>query len=131
MIYAIIVLIALIVGLVLPGVLNLKPIAGIEGMYLALACLAGIDSITGGIRSAMEGKFHTDVFVTGFIANSVIAFFLAWLGDRIYLDLYLAAVIVMGGRIYTNLSLMRRFFLTKIKDARERARLQQQTQTNA
>ncbi|MEA2552274.1 MAG: hypothetical protein QOJ65_450 [Fimbriimonadaceae bacterium] len=94
-------------------------------IYLAVACLAGLDTVLGGIRSGMEGKFHTDVFVTGFISNILIAFFLAWLGDKIFINLYLAVALVLGARIFTNLSLIRRFLLTKWQDARERKRLQQ------
>lgn len=93
--------------------------------YMAVACLAGLDTVLGGIRSGLEGKFHTDVFTTGFISNILIAFFLAWLGDRMGMNLYLAVALVLGARIFTNLSLIRRFLLTKWQDARERKRLQQ------
>jgi small basic protein len=95
-------------------------------LYLAVACLAGLDTVLGGVRSGLEGKFHTDVFVTGFISNIVIAFFLAWLGDAIRVNLYLAVALVLGARIFTNLSLIRRFLLTKWQDARERKRLHQE-----
>lgn len=91
-------------------------------MYLAVACLAGLDTVLGGIRSGLEGKFHTDVFVTGFVSNIVISFFLAWLGDKLLINLYLAVALVLGARIFTNLSLIRRFLLTKWQDARERKR---------
>ncbi len=93
--------------------------------YMAVACLAGLDTVLGGIRSGLEGKFHTDVFTTGFISNILIAFFLAWLGDKMGINLSLAVALVLGARIFTNLSLIRRFLLTKWQDARERKRLQQ------
>ncbi|HQU19810.1 MAG TPA: small basic family protein, partial [Fimbriimonadaceae bacterium] len=76
------------------------------------------------------GKFSTDVFLTGFVSNVVIAFFLAWLGDQIGINLFLAAVLVMGSRIFTNLSLIRRMMLTKWRDARERRRLLEQSQSS-
>lgn len=132
--------VALLIGIMIPVVLGLQPVTGVSGMYFAVACLAGLDTIFGGLRSGLEGKFHTDVFVTGFVFNILVAFFLTWLGDQIGLNLYLAAVLIMGGRIYTNISLLRRIILTKIKDARERGRHQQlqqqaqqsqQAQTNA
>jgi len=50
---------------------------------------------------------------------------LAWLGDRIGIDLFLAVALVLGARIFTNLSLIRRYLLTKWQDAKERKRLQQ------
>ena len=95
-------------------------------LYLAVGCLAGLDTVLGGVRSGLEGKFHTDVFLTGFVSNVVIAFFLAWLGDRIGVNLSLAVALVLGARIFTNLSLIRRFLLTKWQDARERKRLHQE-----
>ena len=98
----------------------------VVALYLAVACLAGLDTVLGGVRSGLEGKFHTDVFVTGFVSNIVIAFFLAFLGDRIGVNLSLAVALVLGARIFTNLSLIRRFLLTKWQDARERKRLQQE-----
>src|SRR5438477_11163682 len=97
----------------------------VVALYLAVGCLAGLDTVLGGVRSGLEGKFHTDVFLTGFVSNIVIAFFLAWLGDRIGVNLSLAVALVLGARIFTNLSLIRRFLLTKWQDARERKRLQQ------
>jgi small basic protein len=121
--------IALLVGAALAILLGATPLQGKEGLYIAVACLAGFDTVCGGVRSGMEGKFHTDVFITGFISNVVIAFFLAWLGDQIGVDLFLAVALVLGARIFTNLSLIRRFVLTKWQDTRERRRLQQLAQT--
>lgn len=123
--------IALLIGLAIPLVLRLGPVGGIGGQYLAVACLAGLDSVSGGIRAGLEGKFHNDVFITGFVSNTIIAFFLAWLGDKIGLNLVLAAVVVLGWRIFTNLSLIRRLALTRWQDRQQRQRLQRQQQSNA
>lgn len=81
--------------------------------YLSLATLAGLDSIFGGIRAGVEGKFHDDIFITGFAVNTVLAASLAYLGDQIGVDLFLAAVVVLGGRVFLNLSLIRRYWLTQ------------------
>lgn len=125
-------IIALLIGVLMPLFFKLPPITGFAPQYVAVACLAGLDSICGGIRSGLEGKFHNDVFVTGFLSNTVIAFFLAWLGDKIGLNLVLAAVVVLGWRVFGNLSLIRRLALTRWQDQRQRRRLQQQQQqTNA
>ncbi|MCW5938811.1 MAG: small basic family protein [Fimbriimonadaceae bacterium] len=115
---------AFLVGLAIGFMIN-SPVTGIAGVYLGVAVIAGLDSVFGGLRSALEGKFHTDVFVTGFVSNVLIAFFLAWFGDMIGINVYFAAVLVMGWRIFTNLSLVRRFMLTRWRDARERRRLQE------
>lgn len=106
-----------------------QPEEGVYAQYIAVACLAGLDTVCGGVRSGLEGKFHNDVFVTGFISNVLIAFFISWLGDQIGINLFLAAALVLGSRIYTNLSLIRRYALTKWQDSRERARIQKQSQS--
>jgi small basic protein len=83
------------------------------GAYLSLAALAGLDSVFGGIRAGIEGKFHDDIFFSGFIVNSLLAAALAYLGDQIGVDLLLAAVVALGGRVFLNLSLIRRYMLTQ------------------
>jgi len=117
-------LVSLLLGMVLALIVKVGPIPGAGGQYLAVACLAGFDTVCGGIRGGMEGKFRSDVFVTGFVSNVAIAGFLAWLGDQIYINLFLAVALVLGARIFTNLSLIRRSALTKWHDAKERKRLQ-------
>jgi small basic protein len=116
-------LLALFLGVVF-ALLWRHPITSVTAQYLAVACLAGLDTICGGIRSGLEGKFRSDVFFTGFLSNIVIAFFLAWLGDKIGIDLTLAVALVLGGRTFTNLSLIRRFVVSRMADARERRRLE-------
>ena len=81
--------------------------------YLSLAALAGLDSICGGIRSGVEGKFQDNILLTGFAINTVLAAALAYLGDRIGVNLHLAAVVLLGGRVFTNLSLIRRYWLSQ------------------
>ena len=81
--------------------------------YLSLAALAGLDSLFGGIRAGLEGKFHDDIFLSGFMVNTLLAALLAYLGDRIGVDLFLAAVVTLGARVFLNLSLIRRYWLTQ------------------
>lgn len=123
-------LLSLIIG-ILVGLLVARPLPGIAGLYVAVACLAGLDSVCGGIRSTLEGKFHADIFITGFVSNIVIAFFMAWLGDRIGINLFLASALILGGRIFVNLSLIRRYAITRWQDARERRRERQAQQVKA
>jgi small basic protein len=93
-----------------------------EGLapYLSLAALAGVDSVCGGIRSGIEGKFDNAIFLTGFTMNTILAGALAYLGDRIGVDLFLAAAVVLGGRMFLNLSLIRRYWLTQLALARQK-----------
>lgn len=123
-------ILALAVGIILGSLVG-APVTGVAGVYLAVACLAGIDSICGGLRSYLENKYHADVFVTGFLSNIAIAFFLAWLGDRIGANLFLASVIVFGGRIFVNLSLIRRYALAKWTESRLKRKNQQEAEAQA
>jgi small basic protein len=106
-----------IIGFLVGFAVVLRLPAGVPydyGSYLSLATLAGLDSIFGGIRAGLEGKFRNDVFLSGFVVNMVLAVLLALLGDQIGVtDLYLAAVVTLGGRIFLNLSLIRRQWLER------------------
>lgn len=86
--------------------------------YVALAVLAGTDSVVGGVRAGIEGKFSSDIFFTGFFLNTLAAVGLAFFGDAIGLqDVYLAAVVLFGWRTLTNISLIRRFFIDRARVA--------------
>ena len=88
-------------------------IASVYAPYLSLAALSGLDTVFGGIRAGIDGKFQDDIFVSGFVLNTMLAAGLAFLGDKIGIDLFLAAVVALGTRIFLNLSLIRRYYLTK------------------
>lgn len=123
-------ILCLVVGLLVGLMVNI-PLQGLQGLYLAIACLAGLDTICGGLRSGLEGKFHADVFITGFFFNIIISFGLAWLGDRIGANIFLVCAFIFGTRIFNNLSLIRRIWLTQWSDARERRRQEQLQSANA
>ncbi len=113
-------ILALLIGAAITLLVKIDPITGANAQYLAVACLAGIDTVCGGIRSGLEGKFRNDVFLTGFVSNILIASGLAWLGDKIYINLFLAVALVFATRIFNNLSVIRRFGLTAVLDWRQR-----------
>jgi small basic protein len=82
--------------------------------YLSLAVLAGLDSVFGGIRAGVERRFRSDVFLSGFLVNMILAVLLVYMGAEIGVpDLYLAAVVTLGGRIFLNLSVIRRHWLER------------------
>jgi small basic protein len=89
-------------------------IVSLYAPYLSLATLAGLDTIFGGIRAGIEGRFQDDIFVSGFILNTLLAAGLAALGDFIGVNLFLAAVVALGTRVFLNLSLIRRYYLTRV-----------------
>ncbi len=101
-------LIGLIIGFQLPIFIPL-----VYAKYMSVAILAMLDSVFGGIRAYMENVFDTTVFVSGFVTNALLAGGLAYLGDRLGVELYLAAVVAFGVRLFQNLAIIRRYFLKK------------------
>lgn len=81
-------------------------------LYVATGLLAALDSALGGFRARVKGEFRLDVFLSGTIGNAAIAVFLAWLGQKLGLPLYLAAVVVFGTRMFQNFAEIRRELLT-------------------
>ncbi|MBT9130318.1 MAG: hypothetical protein DDT42_00697 [candidate division WS2 bacterium] len=92
----------------------------IYSKYVSIAIVAALDSLFGGLRAELENNFDNRVFISGFMLNAVIAAFFAYIGDRLGLDLYLAAVVVFGTRIFQNLAIMRRLILNNYLKSRER-----------
>ncbi|MDD3897908.1 MAG: small basic family protein [Syntrophomonadaceae bacterium] len=101
-------LIGLAIGFQMPVLLPL-----LYAKYLSIAILAALDSVFGGIRGYMEDGFDTTIFVSGFIVNALLAAGLAYIGDKLGVELYLAAVIVFGVRIFQNLAIIRRYLVKK------------------
>lgn len=81
--------------------------------YITMGLLAAIDSILGAARSHLEGKYNNLIFITGFITNAILAGLLAYLGDRLGVPLYYAAILVFGGRLFQNLAVIRRLLIDK------------------
>lgn len=79
--------------------------------YIAVAILAFLDSIFGGVSANLQKKFNLPIFITGFFGNALIAIFLVYIGDKLNVDIYLAAVIVFSGRLFNNFSIIRRILL--------------------
>ena len=65
--------------------------------YLAIAIIAALDSVFGGISSVLNGKFDLKIFLSGFFGNAILSIMLTYLGERLNVDIYLAAIIVFVG----------------------------------
>lgn len=83
--------------------------------YVAIGILACLDSVLGGFYANLQKNFQAKVFATGFFANAVLAIALIWLGNRLSIDLSIAAIVVYGSRMFNNFSAIRRFLLNKGK----------------
>jgi small basic protein len=111
-------IIGLIVGILL-GIFLPIDIPQEYSIYLSVAILACLDSVFGGIRSSLEGKFDTDIFISGFFGNAILAAGLAYLGDRLGAPIYLAAVIAFGGRLFQNFAIMRRKIIENLREGKK------------
>jgi len=76
--------------------------------YVSVSFLAGLDSVLGGTRAGIESRFNLTVFASGFVTNLVLAGLLTWVGDLLGVEMYLAAVVTFGRRIFENLAIIRR-----------------------
>lgn len=109
MIFALIgIIVGALIGYILPFTYNAS-----YSLYVSVAILACLDSVFGGIRANLEKKFDITIFISGFFGNAIIAAFLAYLGDRLGVPLYYAAIIVFGGRLFENFAKIRRYVLVK------------------
>ena len=81
--------------------------------YVAIAILAALDSVFGGITASFERDFDIKIFISGFFGNALLAALLAYIGNKLDVDIYLAAVIVFGTRLFNNFARIRRFLLNK------------------
>lgn len=83
--------------------------------YMSIAILACLDSVFGAFRANLKKEFKPDIFISGFFGNSLLAAGLAYLGDRLGIPIYIAAVIVFGSRIFDNFGTIRRLLIEKYK----------------
>ena len=84
--------------------------------YLAIAIIAALDSVFGGINQSLQKKFDMAIFLSGFFGNAILAILLAYLGQRLNVDIYLVAIFVFVTRMFNNLAGIRRYYLEKIRE---------------
>ncbi len=114
------VLIAIILGCIIGIIVgNFAPIISYTySGYLAIAIVAALDTVFGGVVSSLNKKFDMGVFLSGFFGNAILAMLLAYLGQRLNVDIYLAAIFVFVSRMFNNLGIIRRFYLEKFRKKR-------------
>lgn len=108
--------IAIIVGCILGAIIGMgAPVIPYTYTgYLAIAIVAALDSVFGGIVAFIKGKFDLPIFVSGFFGNAILSILLTFLGKKLNVDIYLAAIVVFVGRMFTNLSIIRRHYIEKL-----------------
>lgn len=110
--------IAILLGCIIGALIgNFAPIISYTySEYLAIAIVAALDSIFGGIVASINKNFNMGVFISGFLGNAVLSMLLTYLGSRLNVDIYLAAIFVFVGRIFLNLGSIRRYYLERCTD---------------
>lgn len=93
--------------------LNAPMISYTYSSYLAIAIIAALDTVFGGISSVINKKFDMKTFISGFFGNAILAILLTLLGEKLNVDIYLAAIVVFVGRMFMNLGIIRRYYVEK------------------
>jgi small basic protein len=88
--------------------------------YLAVAVIAGVDSIVGAIRSAIEGTFNDRVFVSGFFTNALLSAGVLYLGTALRQEAPIATAIMVALiiRLFNNLGFIRRYVVARLFEKR-------------
>lgn len=107
--------IAIILGCIIGAIIgvNAPVISYTYSSYLSIAIVAALDTVFGGIASVVKGNFDLKIFLSGFFGNSILSIALTYLGNRLNVDIYLAAIVVFVGRMFTNLAIIRRYYIDK------------------
>lgn len=112
--------------------LNAPTISYTYSSYLAIAIIAALDSVFGGISSVINKKFNMKIFISGFFGNAILAILLTVLGEKLNVDIYLAAIVVFVGRMFMNLGTIRRYYVEKWTDKiKEKEKTKEEKEKNA
>ncbi len=113
-----VIIIACVLGAIVG--LNAPIISYTYSSYLAIAIIAALDSVFGGIASVINKKFDMKIFISGFFGNAILAIALTVLGEKLNVDIYLAAIVVFVWRMFMNLGIIRRYYVEKWSEKLEK-----------
>ena len=107
--------IAIVLGCIVGALIgvNMPMISYTYSSYLAIAIIAALDSVFGGISSVIKKNFDLKIFISGFFGNAILAILLTILGQKLNVDIYLAAIVVFVWRMFMNLGTIRRYYVEK------------------
>ena len=119
------VFIAILIGCVLGAIIgiNAPVISYTYSSYLAIAIIAALDSVFGGIASVINKNFDLKIFISGFFGNAILAILLTILGQRLNVDIYLAAIVVFVWRMFMNLGTIRRYYVEKWSNKKKKKKI--------
>lgn len=111
----------ILLGIIIGVVFNV-PIPLVLTRYTAVVIIGLLDAIFGAIRAEVTNdKFSITIFISGVFFNALLAIGITYLGEKLGLNLYLAATVVFTFRIFQNVGITRRVLLENwmAKKARE------------
>ena len=106
---------SIVIGCILGAILGMNApiISYTYSTYLAIAVIAALDSVFGGISSVLKKNFDLKIFLSGFFVNSILSIVLTVLGQKLNVDIYLATIFVFISRMFNNLTIIRRYYVEK------------------
>ena len=109
------VFIAILIGCILGAILgiNVPMISYTYSSYLAIAIVAALDTVFGGIVGVVKKTFDLKIFISGFFTNAILAILLTVLGQKLNVDIYLAAIVVFVWRMLNNIGIIRTYYVEK------------------
>lgn len=88
--------------------------------YSAVVIMGILDALFGAIRAEVtKDQFNAGIFITGLAFNIILSIAITLLGDKLGLDLYLAATFVFTFRIFSNVGITRRAVMQNIVSKQE------------
>ena len=118
------VFIAILIGCIVGALIgiNAPMISYTYSSYLAIAVIAALDTVFGGIASVIKKNFDLKIFISGFFGNAILAILLTILGQKLNVDIYLAAIVVFVWRMFMNLGIIRRYYVDKWSEKIEKTK---------
>ncbi|MFA5927320.1 MAG: small basic family protein [Patescibacteria group bacterium] len=108
-----IILLSIIFGLILGTFIRID-IPPELTRYTAVAIVGILDSIFGAVRASIDNKYNTTIFLSGLAFNMFIAVLITYVGDKLNLDLYLAILVALTIRIFSNIGMIKSTTLEKM-----------------
>ena len=107
--------ISIIIGCLIGALIgvNAPIISYTYSSFLSIAIIAALDTVFGGIASVINKNFDLKIFLSGFFGNAILSMALTYLGEKLNVDIYLAAIFVFVWRMFNNLGIIRRYYIEK------------------
>jgi len=107
--------ISILIGCIIGALIgvNAPVISYTYSSFLSIAIIAALDTVFGGIASVINKNFDLKIFLSGFFGNAILSMALTYLGQKLNVDIYLAAIFVFVWRMFNNLGIIRRYYIEK------------------